>query len=326
MPLPSTTRDVRLGGKWSLPQRAKNDALWAVAWVALAAVSRLSGPALVRLGRALGLIAHTVAGRSRRTAAENVALAFPDWSPSERDALVRHCFATLGGLLGETVALLQPRAQLAPLVLQTAGREVLDRAVAAGRGVVFASAHLGPWERVAGALVSAGVPLTTVARESYDPRFSRLYERLRLRTGVRVIWRSQPGAAAGILRTLRDGGVLGIPMDLRSRVSSRNVAFLGVPAPTAIGPARIALRAAATVVVGTAAPAPAPIALDATPCGRRSTFTVSATPIRTEDLGSGEEDALELTRRINAELSRRIRELPHAWPWMHERWTTTANL
>jgi lauroyl/myristoyl acyltransferase len=53
---------------------------------------------------------------------------------------------------------------------------------------------------------------------------------------------------------------------------------------------------------------------------------VSATHIHTEDLGSGEEDALELTRRINAELSRRIRELPHAWPWMHERWTTTANL
>ena len=48
-----------------------------------------------------------------------------------------------------------------------------------GRGVLFPSAHLGPWERVAPSLVACGVPLVTLARESYDPRFSRLYERLR---------------------------------------------------------------------------------------------------------------------------------------------------
>jgi KDO2-lipid IV(A) lauroyltransferase len=278
--------------------------------MALAGASRLTGPSLARLGRAIGLAAHAMARRSRQAAGDNLARAFPELTDAERAALVRRCFATLGEALGETVALLQPSPRLPPLVLDPAARGVLDRAARGGRGVVFASAHLGPWERVAGSLVAAGVPLTTVARESYDPRFTRVYELLRRRTGVRVIWRSQPGAAARILRTLRSGGVLGVPMDLRSRVSSRDVPFLGHPAPTAIGPARIALRAGAGVVVGTAAPA----------------STVSITPIETDDLRPGEEDAWELTRRINAELSRRIRELPHAWPWMHDRWTATANL
>jgi lauroyl/myristoyl acyltransferase len=28
-----------------------------------------------------------------------------------------------------------------------------------------------------------------------------------------------------------------------------------------------------------------------------------------------------LTERINAELSDRISAMPHAWPWMHRRWS-----
>ena len=58
----------------------------------------------------------------------------------------------------------------------------------------------------------------TIARESYDPRLSRIYERLRGGHGVDVIWRARPGASARILRALRSGRVLGVPMDLRSRV------------------------------------------------------------------------------------------------------------
>ena len=84
----------------------------------------------------------------------------------------------------------------------------------ARRASSFASAHLGPWERVAASIVSSGVPLIAVARESYNPRFSALFERIRYRAGVRVIWRGRPGAAARILRALRRGEVLGIPMDI----------------------------------------------------------------------------------------------------------------
>jgi hypothetical protein len=59
---------------------------------------------------------------------------------------------------------------------------------------------------------------------------------------VDVIWRSRPGASARILRALRGGHVLGVPMDLRSRVPSCDAPFLGRVAPTPVGPARIALR------------------------------------------------------------------------------------
>jgi Kdo2-lipid IVA lauroyltransferase/acyltransferase len=303
----SLSRDVRQGGHWGPLQRTKNDALWVLASLALAAVRPLPLPALRALGRTLGRAAHLLLGRTARIARGNVARVFPDLDEKARKALVQRCYLCLGELLGETVAMLRPTPALPPIPLSPEAAEVLAAARAEGRGVLFASAHLGPWERVAASLVAAGVPLVALGRESYDPRFSRLYERLRSAHGVGILWRAQPGAATRILRTLRRGEVLGVPMDLRSRVPSCEAPFLGHPAATPIGPARIALRARAPVVVGTAAPGTVGL-------------VVTATRISSTDLSRDEAGARILTARINAELSRRILALPHAWVWMHDRW------
>jgi Kdo2-lipid IVA lauroyltransferase/acyltransferase len=303
----NASNDVRQGGRWRPLQRTKNDALWILASLALAAVRPLPLPALRALGRGLGRAAHLLLGRAAQVARRNVARVFPDLDDEAREALVLRCYLCLGELLGETVAMLRPTPALPPMPLAPEAIEVLSAARAEGRGVLFASAHLGPWERVAASLVAAGVPLVALGRESYDPRFSRLYERLRSAHGVGIVWRAQPGAAARILRTLRRGEVLGVPMDLRSRVPSCEAPFLGHPAPTPIGPARIALRARAPVVVGTAAPGPWGL-------------VVTATRISSTDLACDEAGARVLTARINAELSRRILDLPQAWVWMHDRW------
>jgi len=305
--------DVRLGGEWTALQRTKNDALWMLASAALAAARPLPPRALRLLGRALGHIAHALAVHARSIALANVARVYPTAAPTTHRALVRRCFAALGEALGETVAALGRRRVMPPVPLAGDACDVLAAARSEGRGVVFASAHLGAWERVAAALVAAGVPLVTVARESYDPRFSRLYERLRGAHGVGVIWRGAPGAAARILRTLRAGGVLGVPMDLRSRVRSCSAPFLGHPAPTPIGPALIALRTGSPVVVGTLAPGATDSPWSSLPC-------ITATRIETADLDAGKDGVLELTSRINAELSRRILAFPEGWVWMHDRW------
>jgi KDO2-lipid IV(A) lauroyltransferase len=305
--------DVREGGSWTPRQRLKNGALWAIASLALGVASglRLSLPTLRILGRALGMTAHALAPGARRIARANVARVFPGLDARQQTALVRRCFSTLGEFLGESVALLHPRSAPPPIPLSDQARLLFEQARSEGRGVVFASAHLGPWERVAASLVAAGVPLITVARESYDPRFSHLYDRLRSGNGVRVVWRARPGAAMRIVRTLRAGGVLGMPMDLRSRVASIDAPFLGHDAQTPVGPARIALRTGAAVIVGTAAPASS---------NTPRSLVVTATRIATDDLPPGVAGVRELTRRMNAELSRRIFAFPHGWVWMHDRW------
>lgn len=300
----SAHQDVREGGTWTRSQRWKNDVLYLLARGSLAVLTRLPRRWLLAIGRGTGAAVRALLPRPLAVAEGNVARVFPAYSVEQRRALVRDVYRTLGEVLGETLALL---GGAAPLQMTDEARRVFDDARREGRGVVFASAHLGPWESVAAGLVGAGIPLVALARESYDPRFMRLYERLRGARGVGVIYRGSVGAAARIVRTLRGNGVLGVPMDLRSRVPSIEAPFLGLPARTAVGPARIALRTRAAVIVGTAERVDGRLA-------------VTARRLETRDLATGEAGERLLTERINEELSRRILAFPEAWPWMHPRW------
>jgi KDO2-lipid IV(A) lauroyltransferase len=310
--------DLREGGGWTLHQRAKNDALWLLARVALATLGKLPPRALRRAGVAVGVLAHAILPGARRLALANVALALPELDEPERHALVARSYRTLGAYLGEAVAMLDPRSAVVPLPFAEGAEEALLEALAECHGVLFASAHLGPWERVAATLIAREVAFTAVAREAYDPRLTRLYDRLRGGRGLPTIYRGAPGAAARLLRTLRRGEVLGIPMDLASRVPSIDVPFLGHPARTPVGPARLALRTGAAVVVGVPAP------LGGTDTDRDSPpLELAITRIPTADLDASPTGERILTGRINDVLSARIRALAASWVWMHPRWGTS---
>lgn len=295
-----SSADVREGGQWSPRQRAKNDLLYAAALGALA-LGHLPRAALLSLGRFVGRAIHFSSPALRHIAERQIARALP-----ERDAvsLARACFVELGAQLADALAT-TARGDTTLLEIAAHDRDVLAAAVAEGRGVVLASAHLGPFERVARTL-AAHAPLSVVARESYDPRLMRIYARLR---PYDAIYRGAAGAGVRMLRALRSGRVLGIPMDLRTRAESVAAPFLGDDeAPTAVGPARLALRTGARVLVATAERT------------HGQALAVTVTPIDTRDLSpSSPADEIELTRRINHELSARIVALPTMWPWMHAR-------
>lgn len=294
----ATLVDLREGGRWSSRQRLKNDAIFVAASLALAAVRVVPRAWLRPLGRSMARLARLLWPSARRLAEANVARVFPDRDARE---LVRESYRALGEHLGDALGSLRGDP-LVPLAFPEDARRVFDDAIAEGRGVVFASAHLGPWERVAATLVAAGLPLSVVTREAYDPRFDALYTQLRGGRGVQAIPRGTPGAGKRMLRVLRSGGVLGIPMDLASRVPSVDAPLLGRPAKTPSGPARLALRTGAAVIVAT---------VDVV-------GDVTATRIDTASL-----DETTLTKRINDALSERIRAIPEAWVWMHDRWPTT---
>lgn len=292
------------GARWSTTQRLKNDAIYAAVRGALALSRALPRRALVPLGALLGWSAWLLAGRARRLAEGNVARALPDREPRR---LVRAAFVELGRLLGDTLALL--RADEAPLRTLPFGEEAratLAAAQAEGRGVILVTAHLGPWERLAAALVAVGFPLTTPVRASYDPRLERaVHARLRGRHGVRALDRDAKSTPMALVRALRRGEVVGFLIDLNTRVASVRVPFLGVPAWTPSGPARLALRTGAVVVVAIAT---------------RAGVTVTRVRGAAESRARvPEAEVSALTETLAAALSTAIRAEPERWIWMHDR-------
>ena len=297
----------------------KNTLIVALTRLVVATLCPLPRPLLRSLGRALGAVAYACLPFARATAFANLALAFPRATRRERARMARRAYLTLGALLGDTLARLSSRAVYPGAIPfdSDTSRRALAEATASGRGVMLLSAHLGPYEDVARSLLAHGAPLLAVTKAAYDPRLEFVFERLR--RGLPSVARDQPGAAMRMVRHLRGGGVLGIPMDLASRVPSVRVPFFGQLAATPVGPARIALRTSARVVVCTAVRA---ARVDHGRAGA-DRYALKVTEIRTDDLVEALADPaareVALCERINRELCERILSLPEAWPWMHGR-------
>jgi lauroyl/myristoyl acyltransferase len=81
------------------------------------------------------------------------------------------------------------------------GREHIEAALAAAKGVLLVSTHVGGWE-VATALPKAVVPVRTTAVVT-DDWLAWAVEGLRVRAGLGIMYDSEPGSKAA--RLLRDG-------------------------------------------------------------------------------------------------------------------------
>lgn len=245
-------RDRREGEAWTRTQRLKNWVLFWMIRVALVVADRLPRAVLLRVGRAAGRASHLVLARARATARTNLLLAYPG-----RDVgrVVRQCFVQAGENLGVSLLLRRNTLRARDLVqisVESAG--VLQRALGRGRGVVFVSAHLGPYELIPAAIAELGLRPAIVVRESYDPRLNPLVDHHRWARGSEVIHRGDRRAPARILRALRGGRPVGFLPDLGGRVRSTIVDFLGQSVPWPEGPQRIAARMGSPILMGTLVP------------------------------------------------------------------------
>jgi len=293
-------RDVRQGGTWTRGQRLKNDLIFGLVRLSVALAITLPRTFVRRACRLLGRTLHLLWRKGRRDVQARLRAGLGESASIQ--TLCRQTFLTMADMLA--LLRVDERAS-AGLTLDPSSKRVLAEALAEGRGVVFVSAHLGSWERMAALLVEEGFPLATVARESYDPRLTDIYERIRRPRGVRSLYRGRSGVAMAIARELVGGRVVGFLVDLPSRVPSISHILFGAEVSVPVGPARIALARRAAVVVGTCSrPASG---------GARGLPSVWLSRVSIEDLADKQDAELALVTRISEEIGRRIATWPEAW-------------
>lgn len=240
--------DTRLGQRWTLAQRVKNALIYRVVAGALALVDRLPKPALLALTRRAGLLACALLRRRRRIAENNLQRAYPS---SDARSAARRAFANAGVNLGRSLLLRRPDFRVADhLCSSRADLGVLEQALCEGRGAIFVSAHLGPFEWLAALVAELGLRPAVVVRESYDPRLDPLVDEHRLSRGIEVIHRGSPEAALRVLRALRAGRPVGFLSDLPGRIPTAPVRWFGREYALATGPQRFATRLEVPLLVG----------------------------------------------------------------------------
>jgi len=268
-----------------------------------------------RLSRAfavgIALAVYLLHVRLRRVGMRNLALAFPEKSEAERKRILRAEFTSLGRQLAEICQF--PRYTLNNIeqIVVYDGLENYERAYARGKGVLFVTAHFGGWELSAFAHSLHGHWLHVVMRPMDNPYLDRLLQSYRTMHGNKTV--AKDDFVRGLLGAMKAGETVGILMDTNmTPPQGVFVDFFGIPACTASGLARIALRTDAAVVPGFT------IWDDA--LGKyRLRFDPALELIRTGDL---EADIVANTQRFTKVIEDYVRKYPEQWLWVHRRWKT----
>jgi KDO2-lipid IV(A) lauroyltransferase len=282
-----------------------------IVWFFVKAIGVLPRPLARAKGISLGLLVYLLFGRLRRVGMRNLAIAFPEMSRSERRRILRGEYVSLGRQLAEVCLFPKYTRENVNQVVVYEGFENFERAVARGKGVLFLTAHLGAWELSAFAHSLHGHPLSIVMRSLDNPRVDQLIQSYRTMHGNRTV--DKDDFVRGLLAAMRNGETVGILMDTNmTPPQGVFVDFFGIPAYTASGTARIALRTDAAVI-------PAFTVWDAKLRKYVLRFDPAVELVRT---GNDDSDAVANTAKFTKVIEDYVRRYPDQWLWLHRRWKT----
>lgn len=241
--------------------------------------------------------------RLRRIAYRNLELA--GYAPEERRRITNGVFVSIARLLVVFARFPRITKENVGEWIRYEGFENFEAARAAGKGVLFATAHFGNWELSAFAHALLAEPLHIVIRPLDDPGVDSVVEARRRLSGNQLIGKWD--AARTILRVLKNGEAVGVLIDQNSSLSEGVfVDFFGVQACANAAFAKIAAHSGAAVLPGFAYWSAA-----------ESRYVLRFYPA-VEITG----DAAADTQRLHSLLEQVVREHPDQWLWIHRRWKT----
>jgi phosphatidylinositol dimannoside acyltransferase len=282
---------------------------WLRAWQAC---RRLPEPVAFAFGR-LGGIAWYLADRRRREALrDNLRHVLgPEASAATLERVVRRGFASYGRYWVEAFRLEDLANDEVVRRLDFEGREHLDGALAAGRGVIFAAPHIGNWDFGAAWLAVNGYPASAVVERLRPAELFERFAAYRRALGIEVLpLEDGSETLRAVLRTLRAGRLALLVCDRDLTGGGLPVTMFGAPTTLPGGPASLALKTGALVL----------------PCAvyqarrRGRWLAVCRPPLAARPTGDARADAAELTRRLAAEFELLIARAPEQWHVLSRYW------
>jgi Kdo2-lipid IVA lauroyltransferase/acyltransferase len=284
---------------------------YALAWCVVKIIGALPRPLARLVGVTLGQLIYLLHGKLRRVGMRNLAIAFPEKTAAERRKIVDKVFTSLGRQFAEVCLFPTYTRENVSRIVGYDGYENFDRASQRGKGVLFLTGHIGGWELSAFAHSLYGHPLHFVMRPLDNPYLDALVRRYRTMYGNTPILKDNP--VRELLRAMKAGATVGILMDTNmTPPEGVFVDFFGIPACTASGLARIALRTDAAVVPGFTV-------WDPVLRKYRLRFEPPVTLIRT---GNNDADIVANTALFTKVIEDVVRRYPDQWLWVHRRWKT----
>ena len=284
---------------------------YALVWLLVKTMGSMPRPVARAMGIAIAQTVYLLHVRLRRVGMLNLSMALPDKSRREHRRILRGEFTSLGRQFAEVCLFSRYTRENVSQIVVYEGFENYERAYNRGKGVLFLTAHLGGWELSAFTHSLHGHPLHIVMRPLDNLRLDRLIREYRTMHGNTTV--EKDDFVRGLLSAMKAGETVGILMDTNmTPPQGVFVPFFGIPACTASGVARIALRTDAAVVPGFTI-------WDRALRKYRLRFDPAVNLIRT---GNDDADVIANTALFTKIIEDYVRRYPDQWLWVHRRWKT----
>ncbi len=271
----------------------------ALSRTAARALPLLPGILVGPFAEAFGTLAYLASPDARRNVRANLAVIAPDRSTSARRIFVEQ---TRNYVEIFSIPHTTPEQLLASLRVE--GWEHVAQAYARGKGVILASAHLGPVSFVGQMVLAHGYPVALpIERETSE--FHRSVNRARSGAGLQLI---RTESSLAIFRVLREGKVLGILADRAVTGVGARVEFFGRPALLPNAAVVLSMRTGAPLLPSFAG---------------RANGVLTATfepPLDIPNTGNREADVREGVQRFARVLERYVRDAPEEWTVFEDFW------
>lgn len=272
--------------------------------VACALPERLGPPVAAATGKGL---ARAMKGRRHMLARHLRRVHGPELTEAELAGAVAAAFESYAQYWFQAFRMAKETPESLLDLMEIDGRPLIDEALAGGKGLIVVTPHLGNWDMGGAWFAAAGYRPVTVVEPIEPPELFEWFCAARRRFGLEVAPLGEAGPV--LLRTLREGRMVGLICDRDIARDGVGVDFFGERTTLPAGPATLALRTGAPIMAGVAYIRP----------GQRN-LCVFRKPIDTSRQGSLKEDVARITQAIADELEELIRPAPEQWHLLQPNW------
>lgn len=245
----------------------------------------------------------------RDVALENLKIAFPEKSDSERIEIAYGSYKHFALMILEFMRLIRWTPEQLKKMVQFESVEILEKLIEENKGIIINSAHFGNWEISVSYFSEFWMPTTGVQQKQKNPYIDKRMAAHRNRWGMQIIY--SRGAVKNSLKALEQKRMLGLLGDQDGGANGIFVPFFGKMASTPPGPALIRVKSQAPIVF-----------VYAIRVGRFK-FRIGIEPLNIEDnFELTEENLKSITRAYLEILEKYIQKYPEQYFWMHRRWKT----
>ncbi|NKB25866.1 MAG: hypothetical protein GKR87_16145 [Kiritimatiellae bacterium] len=189
------------------------------------------------------------------------------------------------------------------------GISVIKKHLESGRGAIISSIHMGNWEMGVVSVLLQGIPIFSIARRQKNVLTDSYLNKMRMHISKMEVLYSNDAIIRNVIRRLKNGKVLAIMPDLRSKTLALPIHYLGKQANIAAGMATFARQTNVPIFPAIA-----------TRKGWTQHHIQFLDPIFADLSVDKQEDIMRLTQTVMSLFDKRVREQPDQYFWFNKRW------